>query len=255
MPNAVNKPANILRLKKLTSTLIDNALAEMRSECPSSSACGEKRFRTAEYFLLEARDYVDGAWDMLLIGNPRASLAISRWTLEAALNLWWVVSDPDKIEQRLTDLVGEALRQDANLREGLAEMWPDRAHALRQSANRARQMSDELGSVKIASLKERMKDTKPPDKPDWPNLYVHYKVCCAAAHPGLKVWERFKTVGQAAVPTETSDDTILTSDMAMWMAAAPAFWLVSFACSLADTGNAEKLKAWWNAEVAPLLGN
>jgi len=255
MVNAVNKAANIHRLKELTSTLIHDALAEIRSECLNSSACAETRFRTAEYFLLEARDYVDGAWEMLLIGNARASLAISRWTLEAALNLWWVVSNPDKAEQRLTDLVGEALRQDANLREGLAEMWPDRAHALKQSANKARQIKDELGSVKIANLEERMKDTKPPDKPDWPNLYVHYRVCCAAAHPGLKVRERFKTVGQATVSTETSVDTILTSDMAMWMVAVSAFWLVSFACSLADTGNAEKLRAWWNAEVAPLLGN
>jgi hypothetical protein len=116
-------------------------------------------------------------------------------------------------------------------------------------------MSDELGSVKIASLKERMKDTKPPDKPDWPNLYVHYRVCCAAAHPGLKVWERFKMVGQGTVSTKASDDTVLTFDMAMWMAAASAFWLASFACSLADTRDTEKLKGWWNAEVAPLLGN
>jgi hypothetical protein len=255
MVNCADKIANIRRLKELTGTLVHDALAKIRSKCPNSSACGENRLRTAEYFLLEAEDYVDAAWDILLIGNVRASLAVSRWTLEAALNLWWVVSNPDKVEERLTDLVGEALRQDADLREGLAEMWPDRAHALKQSADKARQIRDELRPPKRTSLEQKMKDAKPPDKPDWPNLYVHYKVCCAAAHPGLKVWERFKMVGQATVSTETSDDTILTSDMAMWMSAAPAFWLVSFACSLADTGNAEKLKQWWDTEVAPLLGD
>ena len=254
MLKVMSKTMDIDSLKKLTNTLLDDALAEIRSERPNSSVGKEKRFRTAEYFLLEARDYVDGAWEMLVIGNARASLAISRWTLEAALNLWWVVSNHDETEQRLTDLVGEALRQDANLLEGLAEMRPDQAHALKQSANKARQVRDELGSLELASLEKRIKDTKPPDKPDWPNLYVHYRVCCAAAHPGLKVWERFKTVGQATVSTEPSDNTILTSDMATWMAAASALYLVSFACCLAKTGNAEKLKEWWNVKVAPLLG-
>ena len=194
---------------------------------------------------------------MLLIGNARASLAISRWTLEAALNLLWVVSDPDKTNQRFTDLVGEALRQDACLREGLAKMWPHRAAALKQSASRARQIRTELGVVRTTKLKldKMMKEATPPDKPDWSDLYVHYKVCCAAAHPGLKVWERFNTVNQTIVSIKTSGDTVLTSDMAMWMAAAPTVWLVSLACSLSGTGNTEKLEQWWNAEVAPLLGS
>ena len=251
--NASDKTANIRRLKELTTTFIQEALAEIRSECPNSSEYAENRFRTAEYFLLEAPDYVDGAWQMLLMGNARASLAISRWTLEAALNLWWVVSDRDKANQRLTDLVGEALCEDAKLREGLAEMWPDRAHALRESAKRAREMRDELGPLQRTNLRQKMEDAKPADKPDWPNLYVHYRACCAAVHPGLKVWERFNTVNQAVVSVKTSGDTVLTSDMAIWMAAASALLLVSFACSLANGGNAEKLKAWWNTEVAPLL--
>ena len=72
-------------LKKLTHSLIANALREIRSERPSSSIADERRVRTAEYFLLEARDYVDGAWDMLVVGNARAALAVSRWTLEAAI--------------------------------------------------------------------------------------------------------------------------------------------------------------------------
>jgi hypothetical protein len=253
--NGVDKTANIQRLKELTSTLIQDALAEMRSECSNSSEYAENRFRTAEYFLVEAPSYVDAAWHMLLIGNARASLAISRWTLEAALNLLWVVIDPDRTEQRLTNLVGKALDQDASLREGLAKMWPDRAQALRQSAEKATQRRRELGSVKIPNLEQMMKDTKPPDRPDWPDLYVHYRVCCAAAHPGLRVWERFKMIGQATVSTRTSDTTILTSATAVWMAARSAFWLVSFACSLADTGDAEKLKRWWDTEVAPLLSD
>jgi len=252
---AVKKITNVHRLKKLTSTLIHDALAEMHSEYPTSSLGHENRFRTAEYFLLEARDYVDGAWEMLAIGNTRVSLAISRWTLEAALNLLWVVRNQGETDQRLADLVGETLRQEANLCEGLAEMRPDQADAFKQRANSARKVKGELGCARLDSLEKRMKDAKPPEKPDWPDLYVHYRVCSAASHPGLKVCERFKTVGQATASTKASDDTTLTSDMAMWMAATSAFWLVSFACSLANTGNAEKLKEWWDAEVAPLLGN
>jgi hypothetical protein len=253
--NDVDKTANIRRLKDLTSTLIQEALAKIRQGRHQSSMCDDNRFRTAEYFLLEAGDRVNGAWEMLLIGNARASLAISRWTLEAALNLLWVVSNPDKINQRLTDLVGEALRQDANLREGLAKMWPHRAAALTRSANKARQIRAKLGVVRTTTLDEMMKETKPPDKREWPDLYVHYRVCCAAAHPGLKVWERFTADGQTTISTKPSVDTILTSDMAMWMAVAPAFWLVSFAYSLTNHEDAGEMKEWWSAKAAPLLGN
>lgn len=253
--NDVDKTANIRRLQDLTSTLIQDALARIRLGCHQSSMCDDNRFRTAEYFLLQAGDYVHGAWEMLRIGNAHASLAISRWTLEAALNLWWVVSSPDETDQRLRDLCGEALRQDALLREALAEMWPDQAHALKRSANKARQIRDELRPVRIPNLETRMKNIQPPDKPDWPDLYVHYRVCCAAAHPGLKVWEQFTAGGQATISTKPSDDTILTSDMAMWMATAPVFWLVSFAYSLTNHENADEMKKWWDAEAAPLLGN
>lgn len=99
-----------------------------------------------------------------------------------------------------------------------------------------------------------MKDIKPPDRPDWPNLYALYRICCAAAHPGLRGWERFKKIGQTTVSVEPSGNTILTSDMATWMAAASVLYLVSFAHCLTQTGNLESLKDWWNAKVSPLLG-
>lgn len=245
---------DIRSLKKLTSRLIHDALAEIRSQRPNSSIADEKRLRTAEYFLLEARDYVDGAWEMLAVGNARAAIAISRWTLEAAMNLCWAVSDENETEQRLADLAAEALRQDANLLEGLRELWPNQAHAFMEGADKARQVRGELGPVKLDSLKARMKDVKLPDRPDWPPFYVLYRICCAAAHPDLKVWERFKTVGQATVSTEPSHNTIMTSDTAAWMAAASALYLVSFACCLAKTGNVQALKEWWAAGVVPLLG-
>jgi len=213
-------------LKELTNTLISDTLTEVRSRRPDSSVGREKHFRTAEYFLLEAREYAAGAWDALAIGNVCVSVAISRWLLEAAMNLWWVVSDENETTQRLTDLAGEALRQDANLLDGLAELRPDHAEALRRRAKKARQLRSDLGCGKLDGLETRMKEIKPPDTPTWPNLYVLYRICCAAAHPSLRGWERFKTVGQITVATKPSDNTILTSDMATWMAAASVLYLV-----------------------------
>jgi len=248
-----DKTADIRSLKQLTHSLITDGLQEIRSKRPNSSIGHEKRLRTAEYFLLEARTYVDGAWEMLMAGNACGAIAVSRWMPEAAMNLWWVVSDGNETEQRLTALAGEALRQDANLLEGLAELWPTQADGLKKRADRARQMRDELGRVKLDSLEVRMRDIKPPERPDWPPLYAIYRICCAAAHPGVKLWERFTTVGQATVSTEPSDNTILTSRTATWMAAASALYLVSLVHCLAKTGNAEKLKDWWNKKVVPLL--
>jgi len=104
------KTADVATLKRLTTTLISDTLIGIRSRRPNSSADKEKRFQTAEYLLMEAQDYVAGAWDMLAIGNLCASLSISRWILEAAMNLWWIVSSEDRTERRLADLAGEALR-------------------------------------------------------------------------------------------------------------------------------------------------
>jgi len=255
MPSTMNTTTDTTALKRLTSTLINDALAEIRYSRPNSSAGKEKHFRTAEYFLLEARDYVDGAWDMLAIGNVGASLAISRWTLEAAMNLFWVASAEDKVEQRLTDLAGEALRQDANLVADLAQLWPDQAHVLQERANRARQMRNDLGSAKLEPLDNRMKDIRPPDRADWPKHYVLYRICCSAVHPGLRLWERFTAVDQATVSSESSNDTLLTPDIATHMAAATPLFLVSSCCCLTHTGDLlQELRGWWGTKVEPLLG-
>jgi len=254
MVSDMNGTGDTASLRKLTTALINDALTEVRSKRPSSSAGKKKHFRTAEYFLLEAHDYVAGAWDMLAIGNVRASVAISRWILEAAMNLWWVVSDEGEMHQRLTDLAGEALRQDANLLDGLANLWPNEAETLHQRAKKARQVRTDIKCAGLDPLEKRMKDIKPLDTPDWPDLYTLYRICCAAAHPGLRGWERFKKVGQAIVSTEPSDNTILTFDTTAWMAAAPTLYLVSFTCCLTQTGDLESLKHCWNTKISPLLG-
>jgi len=241
-------------LKELTTTIIRDALKEIRSKRLNSSGCKEKRFRTTEYFLVEAQDYVTGVWDTLAVGNVRVSVTISRWILEAAMNLWWVVSDEDATEQRLTELVGEALRQDANLLDGLGELQPNQAHTLRQRAEEDRQTRSDLGCTKLDSLETRMKDIKPPDRPDWPNVYALYRICCAAAHPNLRGWELFKSVGPAKVSTGSSDNTILTPDMVTWMAATSVVYLVLCAYCLTQTGNQDSLTNWWNTKVIPLLG-
>jgi hypothetical protein len=256
MPSTMNTTTDTAALKKLTSKLINDALAEIHSERPKSSAANEKHFLTAEYFLSEARDYyVDPAWDMLAIGNVRASLAISRWTLEAAMNLLWVVSDEDKVEQRLIELAREALRQDANLHDGLAGLRSDQAPALKERAGKARQVRSDLGCAKdFPDLAARMKDIKPRDRADWPKHYVLYRICCSAAHPGLKLHERFSAVGQATVSSPCSNNTILTPYIAAFLAAASPLDLVSSCYVLTHTGDLEDLKGWWTTKVVPLLG-
>lgn len=254
MPGSMQGTANAAPLKELTITAVGDALKEIRSKRPYSSVGKEKRFQTAAYFLLEAQDYVAGAWDALAVGNVRVSVTVSRWILEAAMNLWWMVSSVDETEQRLTDLAGEALRQEANLLDALGDLLPDQAHTLRRRAKMARQTRANLESAKVDSLERRMKDNQPPDSPGWPSLYVFYRICCAAAHPGLRGWERFKRVGQARVSTEPSGNTMLTPKLAMWMIVSSVLYLVSFAHCLTQTGDLKALTNWWNVKVSPLLG-
>jgi hypothetical protein len=255
LSNAEHKAIDISSLKELTQSLISHSLSDVRAAGQHSSGEQESHFRTAEYFLLEAMPYVDGAWEMLTVGNAHAALAISRWVLEAAMNLWWVVGEKAKTEQRLADLAGDALRQDAALSKDLTKLWPKWARALQEKAERARRAKNNLMSGRLDPLEKRMHAIKPPDQGDRPDLYVLYRICCVAAHPSLRVWERFSTAGHATVSSEPSDNTVITSNMAAWMTAAASLYLVTFACCLTQTGEAKNLKEWWAVKVAPLLGN
>ena len=191
----MNSPTNIDNLKKLSSGLLDDALKEIRSGREKLSKSMDEYFFTAEYLILKAKEYVDGAWDMLASEKCDASIALSRWVLEASMNLLWVVADRDKIEQRLRDLVGEALRCEAILLEDSAKLWQDDAQAFVKKANKARETIKSLGAEKLDNLYSRIDDIKQSNKPTWPQLYALYRICCVAAHPGLKVWERYVNVG------------------------------------------------------------
>ena len=48
--------------------------------------------------------------------------------------------DEKETENRLKILAGDALGRDANLRDALAELWPDRAVAFRKNASEARKV-------------------------------------------------------------------------------------------------------------------
>jgi hypothetical protein len=209
----------------------------------------EEYFKTAEYLLLEAKEYVDGAWEMIASKKWDASLTLSRWVLEASMNLWWVVVEKNKTKQRHMELVGEALRCEANLFDGLAKFLPEQAVAYNSKAKEARKMRKYLGVGKPDSLDKRIKSIKPQNRPDWPDPYVLYRICCAEAHPNLKVWERYKSVGTVTVSIKPPDN----KGTASWMAAASTLYLVSFSYCLIELEYIEQLNKWWKDEVAPLL--
>jgi hypothetical protein len=80
-------------------------------------------------------------------------------------------------------------------------------------------------------------------------LYPLYRICCAAAHPSLKVWERFGIADGSTVYKQNIDK----QSIACWMAAASTLYLVTHSYCLADLGNIEVLKHWWESQVIPLL--
>ncbi|MGE5296690.1 MAG: hypothetical protein ACM3VT_17865 [Solirubrobacterales bacterium] len=94
---------------------------------------------------------------MLAVDKIRPTFVLSRWVLEAALSLFWVVADSDETNQRLRELVGDALRNDASLAESLVAVWPELIASLNAKANKAREMRDELGvDNKLEDLRTRM---------------------------------------------------------------------------------------------------
>jgi hypothetical protein len=219
--NIMSNSCNISSLKTLSCDLLNGVLKEIRSHRENTSPTNEEYFLTAEYLLQEAMEYVDGSWEV----------------------------DRDKTEERLKVLVGEALRCDACLLEGLAELWTDKSRLFESKAEEARRIRKSLGVEKPESLDGRLEEIRQTDKTNWPELYALYRICCAAAHPNLKVWERFCSVASST----SSKDPIDKQPIACWMAAASTLYLVTHAYCLTELGNIDVLKHWWEKQVVPLL--
>jgi hypothetical protein len=246
----MKRRSNIVSLKKLSSELLGNTLKEIREHRKKSSPPNEVYFPTAEYLLQEAMEYTIGAWEMIKSGKPNASIALSRWVLEASLDLMWTVAEEDKIEERHKMLLGEALRNDACLLEGLAKLQPDEKQKFESKANEARKIRKNLGVEKPEGLGKRLEEIMQAGKVSWPEMYPLYRICCAAAHPDLKVWERFGIKANSTFPK----DPVEKRSIACWMAVASTFYLVIFTYRLTELGDAKKLKEWWENQVGPLLG-
>ena len=241
--------SKIASLQTLSNNLLDDTLTEIRSHRKKTSQLNEEYFPTAEYLLQEAVEYVTGAWEMVKSGKSNASIALSRWVLEASLNLLWTVAERDKIEERHKVLIGEALRNDACLFEGLAKLWPDKSNQFESKANEARKIRESFSVEKPEGLDQRLEKIRQFDKANWPELYPLYRICCAAAHPSLKVWERFGIADNSIV----SKDPIDKKSLACWMAAASTLYLVTFTYCLTELGDAQQLNKWWKDKVIPLL--
>jgi len=243
--------SNITSLKTLSIDLLNDAIKEITSHHEKTSPPNEEYFLTAEYLLQEAIEYIIGSWEMLISNKPNASIALSRWILEASLNLLWTIAERDKIEERLKILVGEALRNDACLLEGLTKLWPDKRKEFESKAREAREIRKSLCDEKPKSLNDRLEEIKPPDKDNLSEFYALYRICCASAHPSLKVWERFCSKKDKT----DSKDAIDKKPIACWMAAASTLYLVTSTYCLVELGDSTKLKDWWEKKVRPLLNN
>jgi len=238
------------RTAVLLRTIV-NEIEEKRRNVPEQM---EGRFCIAAYLLTEVEEYVNAAWDLLKADRARASLTVSRWVIEAALNLVWATAESNELDRRIRLLVAEALRLEAARLGGLAELYPNEAKQLTERATAARQQLKALvaeAKWRLDPLDKRMKSVIRGLRPKaLPNPYALYRVCCGAAHPGLDVWRRFgQGAGGATATREPPDHTA----MACFIIASSTLWLVSAACCLTGLGDSGHLTRWWTDEVAPLL--
>ena len=248
-------------LQNMCDGLLRNAARRVRRERPRALQALEGRFRVGEFLLAEAQEFAVSAWEELKAGRSRASLATSRWLLEAALNLLWVTAPQGDLEDRLRFLVAEALRQEGALLDGLVELNAVQAKqfGFEERAVEARQRGKELMEQVVEryrrSLDARIKSIMPllQAKGCSKNPYALYRICCGAAHPGLDIRRRFQLCPGGATVTRGRPD--LTS-IACFVLAASTWWLIGGVYQLA-LPNKPKLLAeltdWWANKVSPLI--
>ncbi len=245
--------SKLTQLQDKTGKLLAKALKDVKQGRRNALEAKEARFRTAEYLLTEARDYVDASWELLSSGKPRASLATSRWVLEGALNLLWVTKEARELDERLMLLAAEGLRLEAALLEGLAKLFPKLPEPFKDGATNARRQMKGLVDQprwRLDPLKNRMDSLKvSPDVEAAPDPYSLYRVCCDATHPALALHRRFRFAPGGATVTRKPPDA---TEIAIYISGVSALWLVSAAYCLTELDNADYLNRWWK-DVAPLV--
>lgn len=235
---------DIITLRQLTCDLVGEALSEVSSLADTETEQKE-RLSVASYYLFASGEYIEGSWQMLSENKPLAALALSRWPLEAALNLLWVVAGNKEVDQRITDLRAKALWQEEALQRGIAEAWSHVAKRHREIAEKAAKAAQGLDARKLAPLETRIKQFEPTDVAAQklgdlgPVLYLYYRICSLAIHAGPRVWEE-------------PDKRVVKPWVIYRIAASSPFYLVVTAHCLAGSGNIDKLYKWW-AEVESLL--
>jgi len=244
-------------LRESTAELLNTALDKIRRARANSRGGMQARFRIAEYLLNQARQYTEASWDLLKAEKPEASLAVSRWVLEAALDLLWAIAESTETEDRIKFLASEGLRLEALRLEALPDWDPNQAAEYRESAADARSERDRLGNlhrkysrsleVRIISLRKQL------EAKSIANPYTLYRLCCGASHPAIDLWRMFSLGPGGATVTRDAPHDVEQNALARYISAVAALHLVSGAYCLTNVGDSKDLKAWWEDQVVPLL--
>ena len=155
--------SKLTQLQEKTGRLLEKALTQILEPPVNASNLKKRRFEAAEYYLTEGKEYVAASWELLRTGKPRASLATSRWVLEAALNLVWAADEADQIEKRLKLLEAKALHHEVKLLEGRAKLYPRLSEQFKQGAAETERQMDELmcgAKWHLPNLRSRMDSLK-----------------------------------------------------------------------------------------------
>ena len=231
-------------LRLLTCNLVEEAWTEV-SSLPATGPAQEARHSVASYYLFASREYIVGAWQMLSENKRLAALALSRWPLEGALNLLWVLADNGEVDQRINDLRAKALWQEEALQRGIAEALPNFATPHGEAAERVANAARSLGGRSVASLEKRMEELEATDIATGrlgelgPKLYVYYRICSVAIHAHPRVWE-------------DPDKRVAKPWVIYRIAASSPLYLVAAVYCLTGSGDIDKLYKWW-AAVESLL--
>lgn len=231
-------------LKELTSRLICDTIREI-STTPDGAV--EDHYVVARYYLSESRECMKAVWPMLAERRFRAALALSRWVLEAALNLLWAVADDKEVDQRLRDLRRKALCQEAALQDELADASFGQIEVQKEQARKVRSAADRVQGRSLGSLEDRVKNLQATGVAAeklgelGPRLYTFYRICSTAIHAHPRVWEH-------------PQKKIVRPWVVYRIATSSPFYLVAATPVLTGTGDLNRMYEWWT-KAESLLDN
>lgn len=196
--------------------------------------------------ICESESYLTSAWRELKAGALRPSIMMTRWLVEAAMDVMWACHDNESINSKLDALTKRSFQEEKKRLRSIQSLYPDSIAHLEQNIA---QINDEVNSINVGPMPNLADRMRLVPQPGNFNMYDLYRICCEASHPRIELWNWYKYENDVILKKKPRS----TSNFTIWLISASSFYLAIATLNLAQAGEVESARKHWLTKISPFI--